>query len=555
MATFTNNQNDAFFENGPQMGLSAVQRRRLAAEGLSTVSDFQDFKEDQITQAIKNMKTAIPAIPGIAEVVDGQGNVVQAAVPGTPGVPPCLVPAKCVLRLKVASIAYHYYVDTGRTPTPANMNYSLVLRGFYEEFEAIEKMRDSDALTVPHLSKTNTVIRWVESFKDHLSRSFGVRNCPLTYLIRADATVEPEANAPLAPGKAYSEKHGSLLEEMVNRLSHNDTLYKLDNGALFTKLDEATRSTIYAPIIKPYSKSKNGRDAFLALIGSHAGNDKWEQIQKEKTKYLLNTKWNGRQFGLDKFCNLHRSAYIALEEASTHVQFQLPNEFSRVGYLLDNIENNDPDLRAAIASIRANTNNMRNNFEAAVTFMLPMCPYRKAKSNSNKNGDQFAEISDANALKNFTSSKTGVDFRWHTPEEYKKLSKAQRIELYKWQTTKQGKAAIKKDRDKYMASRDNSSGGGASSYKHVTKKQMAATISELKGRLASGGGGAGSNGDATAPSNPPTEEKPTLFTAAQVSTVLKAFSNIGEPSKPAPQEDGSISELQLQQIVKRMKRN
>ena len=138
--------------------------------------------------------------------------------------------------------------------------------------------------------------------------------------------MEDEILSPLLTGHAYSEKHGSILEELVSRLSHNDSLYKIDNTMLFTKLDEPTRSTTYAPVIKPYAKSKDGRKAYLSLIGSHAGDDKWETLQKNQNKFLVNNKWNGRQFGLDKFCNLHRIAYIQLQEAANHVNFQLPNE-------------------------------------------------------------------------------------------------------------------------------------------------------------------------------------------------------------------------------------
>ena len=46
----------------------------------------------------------------------------------------------------------------------------------------------------------------------------------------------------------------------------------------------------------------------------------------------------------------------------------MTNEHSREGYLLHNSVNPDPDLRAAFASIRANTNGMRDEFESAVAF-------------------------------------------------------------------------------------------------------------------------------------------------------------------------------------------
>ena len=70
----------------------------------------------------------------------------------------------------------------------------------------------------------------------------------------------------------------------------------------------------------------------------------------------MNTKWNGQVYTLEKFCNWHRTKYVNLEEARNLVDFQLPTEHTRVGYLLDNIENPDADLRTSIANIRQNVN-------------------------------------------------------------------------------------------------------------------------------------------------------------------------------------------------------
>ena len=164
-APFNNNQLNAFFENGPQMGLQPNERARLANEGLATVDDFVDFKEDQLTQALKNMRTSIP---GVDAVVDAAGNVVNPAVPA---VPPILVSARCALRLKVASIAFHYYRDIGRVATPVNMNYTNVLRSFYEEWEALIKLEEAEKPKVPVLSKSQTPLKWMESFRDCLDRT------------------------------------------------------------------------------------------------------------------------------------------------------------------------------------------------------------------------------------------------------------------------------------------------------------------------------------------------------------------------------------------------
>ena len=109
---------------------------------------------------------------------------------------------------------------------------------------------------------------------------------------------------------------------------------------------------------------------------------------------------------------------------------------------------------------------MREDFEATVTFMLPVCPY--AKHHSSNGGDKCgAQVSDATLLGK-KHSKTGVDLRWHNKVEYAKLTKEQRSELYNWQQTKDGKDKMSKDRNKGFQ------GTGS------TKKQLQAKINALE---------------------------------------------------------------------------
>ena len=242
------------------------------------------------------------------------------------------------------------------------------------------------------------------------------------------------------------------------------------------------------------------------MTTSHAGSDKWELVKKERYNFLQNVKWNGRTYSLDKFTNLHRAGFVILQEAALHVDFQLPSEHSRVGFLLDNITSADPDLRAALASIRANTNNIRDNFEEAVKFMLPVCSYTKHKNNQ-KNKRRHAEILDTR-LKGKADSKTGVDLRWHTADEYRKLSKDQKHEIWLWQKTKEGQEA-----------RNKSSNGKMSKYK------MRAHIKSLEKRLKK-------------QDSDETEDEPknkAIPTISEISAVLAAVCGTKLPPKPTQQ--------------------
>ena len=280
-------QNTHFFTSNAQMALTVEQRQALRREGLETVQDLIDFKEDELKVAFRNARTgipgtpAIPAIPAVPAVVQ-DGNVVQAAVPaiaGVPGIPvinPVPIPARSTKRLLIASVAFHYYRDTGRAVTPINMHFNNVLREFYIEWKALETMADNETPTLPLLSKNNPPLKWCESFKQYLYGKFGVRKVPLLYLLRETREVTPEAEDPLQEGKAYGSS-GSILSDLIARLSHDSPLYKSDNATLYTLLEEATRNSTYAPTIKPFARTKNGRDAWFALVTSHVGIDKWER--------------------------------------------------------------------------------------------------------------------------------------------------------------------------------------------------------------------------------------------------------------------------------------
>ena len=91
-------------------------------------------------------------------------------------------------------------------------------------------------------------------------------------------------------------------------------------------MGEAAQGTVYVPTIKPYAQKKYGRDAFKDMVYSRAGQDKWEQLQKEKLKFLMQTNWNGRVYSLEKFVGLHRNLFAQLQEAAAHINFQLPTD-------------------------------------------------------------------------------------------------------------------------------------------------------------------------------------------------------------------------------------
>ena len=199
---------------------------------------------------------------------------------------------------------------------------------------------------------------------------------PLANVSRKDEEL-PAMAPPLQTRQPHSEAHGSIEGEMIVRASLTHAMFRDDNLAVYYALEEAARSTSYAASIKPFQRTKNGRGALLALTNQYAGNDKWEaEIHKQDD--LLHTQvWKGQSnFPLEGFITQHRNAFMSMQQCAEHIAYQLPNELTRVGYLLEGIQCSDPGLQAAMAIVRTDdgVNRMRSDFEKAAAHLLPYDP-------------------------------------------------------------------------------------------------------------------------------------------------------------------------------------
>ena len=414
------------------MGLTPETRLRLTHEGIQTIVDLREFDEDSLKQVALNLSRPSLRIPDPTAGMPG-GAPNGATLP----CPPFPFNAKSQARLVVATEVLKFYNTIGRTFTAADMQWDRILRNFGEQWKAIKEAKKETPPDVPVISKALPIIKWIEAFHDHCYRCIGHRFIPLEYVIREHVLV-PAVCPDRVQHQAYTEAHGSILDDLINRASHDHGLYPKDNAEVYFKLEEATRATNYADSIKPFQRRKDGHAALRAIVAQFAGTDKWEAAIKVANLLLHTRKWKGSQnFPLEKFVALHRNAYVSLQACADHVEFQLPNEHSRVGYVIDAIESDDAPLQAAMANINDDTGpgGKRGDFEAAVAYLLPKDPVVKRKQQEGKR--PAGEISDLTAnVSDFGSKvgigKTGVHLRYHSNAEYKVLKKPQQDELREW---------------------------------------------------------------------------------------------------------------------------
>ena len=125
------------------------------------------------------------------------------------------------------------------------------------------------------------------------------------------------------------------------------------------------------------------------------------------------------------------------------------------------------------------TDRMRNNFDLAVTFLLPTDPIaKKIKATGDKRPN--AEVS-AVEMKQGTGT-TGVELRYHSPADYIQLKDEQKKELKDWRTTAAGKAAMAKDK-RSRGARPPKGGSDATKSNKKLRKTVASILAEEKEKI------------------------------------------------------------------------
>ena len=241
-----------FLKSNPNMRLMSDQAvNRITYKGITSYESLADFDKDSLKELARNCRETIPAV-----VEDlAAGVQAEAAVPGA------VISTQSLVHLRVASKAVKYYQFIRRTTDGTNLHYNNVLADFRIAYEAYEQLKEQDSPDAPDVKesdKEKRVIKWAPVFLDCMSRTFGVKG-PLAYVLRPTVEVTPKADDLLEPNSYYSES-GSLQQELINRLSHGDALYKSDNKSVYMLIKKAVA------VRKHLEKNRKDKDSKFRLI-------------------------------------------------------------------------------------------------------------------------------------------------------------------------------------------------------------------------------------------------------------------------------------------------
>jgi hypothetical protein len=322
--------------------------------------------------------------------------------------------------------------------TVLNTVYETVIKSFTNQWAGLKDPKWQTQPVVPKITGEVPIMQWVGVFDDFHNRKIGVRTFPLSYVTRETALASRPASVH-RENLPHGEEFDSIEEELVAQASHMHPLYCEDNATVYYCLKEAVWGTQYASSLKPFQQIKNGRGALFSIIQHFTRANKWQAELSMRDKFLHEKVWNGQTlYLLERFISQLSGAFIAMKDAAEHVPFQLPNEFTRVGFLRAGITSSNAGLQAAMANIKSDADptsetSKLHHFKLAATYLQPFCPVlKKFQSGAKRDAIKISDVSGSGFGTKPSAGKRGVSLWYHTSEEYEALTQPQKDELLEW---------------------------------------------------------------------------------------------------------------------------
>ena len=436
---------------GPPNDNERVQA--LMDEGLDSWISFKDFKDEDIEDLVKYLRRN-----------------------GGPDEDGIQIPAIALKRMKIACYASKYYDMVGRAIERDSMTWQRI--NHFETLIQIEKeYKEPDSLTNP--SGAGKFMEWIDSLEGHLRELRGVRNIPLSYVIRE--SVNPGAVQPYGAtyNLPYGSKYSSFQEEMIERATHNHPTYATDNEHVYHVISTALADTPYLSSIKRHRNTKDGRGAYLDLVLHHLGSNKWNSIASNSDKRSTTLTWNGRlhRYTLARHINNLRSCHNDLIRCNDHIEYAIPTETQRVERLLASIQSSDPSILSALTTIKSSkdaTTGLYTDFERAADFLLTVAPKMAKGVREHQIAGVQQDYDNIEKPMN-RGPRTGVELRYHTQKEYKKLSAEEKDELRELRPPKStsGQNKRKKSDQNGETNHEGQKSGGRSSRNQLRKYKRA----------------------------------------------------------------------------------
>ena len=145
------------------------------------------------------------------------------------------------------------YTSISRPIATTNLSRSL-LKELKQHASLVENHEVLDSLE--SISKTFTVMNFLDQLPSYLRDSHGVSKVSLAYVIR-NAVDAPTPLPILRPNKYWGITHSNLMEELIICTPHTGPNYEADNARAFSILSKALIGTSAMSSITRFQRARN----------------------------------------------------------------------------------------------------------------------------------------------------------------------------------------------------------------------------------------------------------------------------------------------------------
>ncbi|MGH3053398.1 MAG: hypothetical protein ACRDL7_00285 [Gaiellaceae bacterium] len=359
--------------------------------------------------------------------------------------------------------AMRYWVKT-RKRRGKDVEATMFTRSVAEEYAQIMLVDAEDAgdkadgtKLMPEKFKFGT--NWnvfKEAVDTYLSQIKGGDRIPLNYIIRDDAVPGNDA--------VYSND----MEELINTVPLRGEHYKRDNDKVYGVLKSLVLEGPGWNWIIHLDRSRDGRKAWQALRSHYEGDSNVNRNKDEAYASITRATYQGerKNFTFETYTNIHQRAHQDLQRLGEPVP-----EMKKVRDFLLHIH--DPQLVAGKSTVLA-TPTMLENFTEASNFLSNFVVRSKTMSgterqvsgveagrgrtNRSRGGrgrGRGRSARGGRSGRNNNGSNNDVD-RYHSPEEWGKLSAGQRAKILQARESKKRNASAITKSEEVTTSADES---------------------------------------------------------------------------------------------------
>ena len=137
---------------------SSRDARRKVTEGIASPVDLKDFDDE----ALKIVKENLQCPAG--RVADPNPNANGATIP----TPAFMLGARSQTRLAATAKCIQFYDMIDRPIDHLNIYWMPVVKNFDIQWKALVDCKKSDEPDIPKISRTLSVLKWMEAFSDYL---------------------------------------------------------------------------------------------------------------------------------------------------------------------------------------------------------------------------------------------------------------------------------------------------------------------------------------------------------------------------------------------------